>query len=115
MDVTPENVAVTLQTQSAGIAASLASMGIDTEPDREIVALIAYLQRLGQDGKRALAAAAASQTAAANAAAAPASESRPAAAPASGSRPAAAPPASLPPGAPLPPPTGIGLPGPGGE
>jgi hypothetical protein len=26
-------------------------MNIQTEPDREIVALIAYLQRLGQDGR----------------------------------------------------------------
>jgi hypothetical protein len=34
-------------------------MEITTEPDREIVALIAYLQRLGLDGKAALARAAA--------------------------------------------------------
>jgi hypothetical protein len=33
----------------------LATAGIETEPDREIVALIAFLQRLGQDGRRALA------------------------------------------------------------
>jgi len=41
--------------QGAGIVASLATAGIETEPDREIVALIAFLQRLGQDGRRALA------------------------------------------------------------
>jgi len=40
--------------QGAGIVASLATAGIEAEPDREIVALIAYLQRLGQDGRRAL-------------------------------------------------------------
>ena len=34
--------------------ARLATMGIRTQPDREIVALIAYLQRLGRDGKAAL-------------------------------------------------------------
>jgi cytochrome c oxidase cbb3-type subunit I/II len=46
----PESVAQ----QAAGIVQSLAATGIQTEPDREIVALIAYLQRLGQDGKRHL-------------------------------------------------------------
>ena len=56
VDVTPENVARSAAGQARAIVASLASMQIATEPDREIVALIAYLQRLGQDGKRALAA-----------------------------------------------------------
>lgn len=40
--------------QGREIVASLAGMGIDTGPDREIVALIAYLQRLGRDGKAAI-------------------------------------------------------------
>ena len=36
------------------IVARLAGTGIETTWDREIVAMIAYLQRLGQDGRRAL-------------------------------------------------------------
>jgi cytochrome c oxidase cbb3-type subunit I/II len=40
--------------QASGIVASLATAGITTAEDREIVALIAYLQRLGVDGRRAL-------------------------------------------------------------
>lgn len=43
-----------LASQGAAIVESLAAAGIETEPDREIVALIAYLQRLGVDGRRAL-------------------------------------------------------------
>ena len=35
--------------QAAGIAASLQGSGIEVSADREIVALIAYLQRLGTD------------------------------------------------------------------
>jgi len=42
--------------QGQEIVARLASSSIKTEPDREIVALIAYLQRLGKDGKAAIAA-----------------------------------------------------------
>jgi cytochrome c oxidase cbb3-type subunit I/II len=38
-----------MQAQAAGIAQRLRSAGMDTEADREIVALIAYLQRLGTD------------------------------------------------------------------
>ena len=39
--------------QAKGIAEGLAGAGIEVEPDREIVALIAYLQRMGTDyGKR---------------------------------------------------------------
>lgn len=41
-------------TQAAGIVERLAGAGIETAPDREIVALIAYLQRLGVDGRAAL-------------------------------------------------------------
>jgi cytochrome c oxidase cbb3-type subunit I/II len=42
--------------QGQEIVARLAGSSIQTEPDREIVALIAYLQRLGKDGKAAIAA-----------------------------------------------------------
>ena len=45
-----------IKQQSAKIVASLSSMGIKTEGDKEIIALIAYLQRLGVDGKAAIAA-----------------------------------------------------------
>lgn len=40
--------------QAQAITASLAQAGITTQPDRKIVALIAYLQRLGKDGRAAL-------------------------------------------------------------
>jgi cytochrome c oxidase cbb3-type subunit I/II len=56
---TDEQVAAvpdSLAAQGTRIAQSLATTGIQTEPNREIVALIAYLQRLGQDGKRHLSA-----------------------------------------------------------
>jgi cytochrome c oxidase cbb3-type subunit I/II len=46
-----EGVAGSLATQGQQITASLAGAGIETRPDREIVALIAYLQRLGREGK----------------------------------------------------------------
>jgi cytochrome c oxidase cbb3-type subunit I/II len=54
MGVTPETVAASLQAQGTAIVRSLAAMNIHAEPDREIIALIAYLQRLGQDGNAAL-------------------------------------------------------------
>jgi cytochrome c oxidase cbb3-type subunit I/II len=44
-------VALSIATQAQGIVASLAGAAIQTEADREIVALIAYLQRLGKDGR----------------------------------------------------------------
>jgi len=44
-------VPASLQAQSREIVARLATAGIKAEPDREIVALIAYLQRLGVDGR----------------------------------------------------------------
>ncbi len=56
-----------LRQQGDSIVKNLASMGIRTQPDREIVALIAYLQRLGRDGKAAIAA----QSATAQASSAP--------------------------------------------
>ncbi len=43
-----------LQAQGSAIVERLAGAGIETSWDTEIVALIAYLQRLGQDGKREL-------------------------------------------------------------
>jgi cytochrome c oxidase cbb3-type subunit I/II len=43
--------AADLGTQAARIASGLKSGGFDTSADREIVALIAYLQRLGTDIK----------------------------------------------------------------
>jgi cytochrome c oxidase cbb3-type subunit I/II len=49
------NVATSVSEQSAGIVERLKTAGIQTEGDKEIVALIAYLQRLGKDGKAAFA------------------------------------------------------------
>lgn len=45
-----------MRRQGDSIVASLATMNIRTQPDREIVAVIAYLQRLGREGKAAIAA-----------------------------------------------------------
>jgi cytochrome c oxidase cbb3-type subunit I/II len=42
--------------EAQGIVDRLKQAGVTTEPDREIVALIAYLQRLGKDGRAAIAA-----------------------------------------------------------
>jgi cytochrome c oxidase cbb3-type subunit I/II len=42
--------------QAAEIVARLGQAGITAEPDREIIAMIAYLQRLGRDGRAAIAA-----------------------------------------------------------
>ncbi|MCP5487012.1 MAG: cytochrome-c oxidase, cbb3-type subunit I [Verrucomicrobia bacterium] len=44
-----DEVMANMKAQAEGIATSLASATITVEPDREIVALIAYLQRLGTD------------------------------------------------------------------
>jgi cytochrome c oxidase cbb3-type subunit I/II len=63
-NATVEQVARHMNAQAAYITRSLAAAQIDTEPDREIIALIAYLQRLGQDGRRALEAAEAATAAA---------------------------------------------------
>lgn len=46
------DVAASLQADAAVITANLAESKITVEPDREIVALIAYLQHLGADGKK---------------------------------------------------------------
>ena len=48
------DVAASLAQQGQEIVARLATAGIQTAPDREIVALIAYLQRLGVDGRKAI-------------------------------------------------------------
>lgn len=50
------DVTASVTQQADGIVDRLADQGIETEPDREIIALIAYLQRLGTDGRAALAA-----------------------------------------------------------
>jgi cytochrome c oxidase cbb3-type subunit I/II len=42
--------------QAQGIVDRLKGAGVTTEPNKEIVALIAYLQRLGKDGRAAIAA-----------------------------------------------------------
>ena len=51
------NAPALMKQQADQIVASLASAGIQTTADKEIVALTAYLQRLGTDGRAALAAA----------------------------------------------------------
>ena len=48
-----------IDAQARGIVERLATAGITAEPDRDIIALIAYLQRLGKDGRAALSNAAA--------------------------------------------------------
>jgi cytochrome c oxidase cbb3-type subunit I/II len=53
-----------LATQGAEIVARLKEAGITTEPDREIIAVIAYLQRLGVDGRDAIKAQETKETAA---------------------------------------------------
>ncbi len=47
-----DSAAQVRDTQAAGIAAGLKGTGIEVQADREIVALIAYLQRLGTDWKK---------------------------------------------------------------
>jgi cytochrome c oxidase cbb3-type subunit I/II len=51
------NVDKLVAAQAAGIVERLAEAGIETTPDKEIIAMTAYLQRLGKDGKASLAAA----------------------------------------------------------
>jgi cytochrome c oxidase cbb3-type subunit I/II len=46
-----EGVAASIANQGEGIVTALAGSGIETPADREIIALIAYLQRLGRDGR----------------------------------------------------------------
>jgi cytochrome c oxidase cbb3-type subunit I/II len=54
-DVSEEWVTSELRSQGEAIVANLSTAGIETSWDRRIVALIAYLQRLGTDGDRILA------------------------------------------------------------
>ncbi len=53
-DVDIASVPWALQTQGDSVVVRLRQAGIETEADREIVALIAYLQRLGRDGRAAI-------------------------------------------------------------
>lgn len=46
----------TMAEQAQAIVTRLAAAGITTSPDKEIVAMVAYLQRLGKDGSAAIAA-----------------------------------------------------------
>jgi cytochrome c oxidase cbb3-type subunit I/II len=50
-DAEVEGVAASIANQGEGIVTALAGSGIETQADREIIALIAYLQRLGRDGR----------------------------------------------------------------
>ncbi len=50
-DAEVQGVATSMASQAQGIVQSLAGAGIQTEADREIIAVIAYLQRLGREGK----------------------------------------------------------------
>lgn len=45
-----------IEAQAREIVGRLAGAGITAEPDRDIIAMIAYLQRLGKDGRAAIAA-----------------------------------------------------------
>jgi cytochrome c oxidase cbb3-type subunit I/II len=53
-DTDIDGVPAALETQARAIVARLAEAQIQAEPELEIVALTAYLQRLGQDGRRAI-------------------------------------------------------------
>lgn len=53
-DVDLASVPWALQTQGEAIVGRLRDAGIETEADREIIAVIAYLQRLGRDGRAAV-------------------------------------------------------------
>jgi cytochrome c oxidase cbb3-type subunit I/II len=54
VDVSEENVTGSMQAQGSAIVASLQAAGIESQWNTEIVAMIAYLQRLGRDGKAVL-------------------------------------------------------------
>jgi cytochrome c oxidase cbb3-type subunit I/II len=51
-DTSLAGVTKSMSDQAAGIVTSLASANIQVDPDREIVAMIGYLQRLGTDGRK---------------------------------------------------------------
>jgi cytochrome c oxidase cbb3-type subunit I/II len=64
-EATLQDIPGALQKQAGEIVGRLKESHIEVAPDKEIVAVIAYLQRLGKDGKAALAAAQAAQDGAA--------------------------------------------------
>jgi cytochrome c oxidase cbb3-type subunit I/II len=49
--MTKPEIQQAVSTQAGTIAADLKTAGVDADPDREIVALIAYLQKLGKSEK----------------------------------------------------------------
>lgn len=49
-----QNAGTSIKTQADGIVGRLAQAKVTAEGDKEIIALISYLQRLGVDGRRAL-------------------------------------------------------------
>ena len=51
-DADVEGVAASLAAQGQQIVTSLAGAGVETTADTEIVAMIAYLQRLGREGQK---------------------------------------------------------------
>jgi len=53
-DTSEAAVSAALSEQAKGVVERLAASNLQTEPDTEIVAMIAYLQRLGTDGKKVL-------------------------------------------------------------
>jgi len=53
-DADIDSAAASMRAQGDSIVARLAQQNITAAPDLEIVALTAYLQRLGQDGRRAI-------------------------------------------------------------
>jgi cytochrome c oxidase cbb3-type subunit I/II len=53
-DTAFEDIVASLVRQGSGIVTRLSEAGIVSEVDREIIAMIAYLQRLGMDGRRAI-------------------------------------------------------------
>jgi cbb3-type cytochrome oxidase cytochrome c subunit len=53
--VTVDNVTASMRDEGQGIVESLATAGITAEWNDEIIAVIAYLQRLGAEGKQHLA------------------------------------------------------------
>lgn len=61
VDVSEENVRASMESQGGEIVGRLRSAGIESEWNTEIVAMIAYLQRLGRDGKAVLSGAAGEQ------------------------------------------------------
>jgi cytochrome c oxidase cbb3-type subunit I/II len=67
-DAEVAGVAAACDAQAAGIVQRLESAGLKASPDRKIIALIAYLQRLGVEGRKALDARSAALPAAAAAA-----------------------------------------------